>query len=146
MVFSASGLAIIIAAPRLGKLSDKIGPQKVMLTALIVSGILFIPQAFVRNPWQLMGLRFLLGFATAGLVPSINTLLKKITPDALTGRIFGFNISAFYLGGFSGSVLGGQIAAHLGIRYVFFTTSSLLLLNSCWVYCKVYKKLNVLQN
>jgi len=146
MAFSASGLASIMAAPRLGKLSDKIGPQKVILTALIVSGILFIPQAFVHNPWQLMGLRFLLGFATAGLAPAINTLLKKITPDALTGRIFGFNISAFYLGTFSGAVLGGQIASHLGIRYVFFITSSLLLLNAIWVYCKVYKKLNGMQN
>lgn len=143
MVFSASGLSSIIAAPRLGKLSDRIGPQKVMLTALIVSGVIFIPQAFVKNPWQLMGLRFLLGFATAGLVPSINSLLKKITPDALTGRVFGFNMSAFYLGNFSGSVFGGQIAARLGIKYVFFITSSLLLLNAIWVYYKIFKKLNL---
>ena len=117
-----------------------------MLAALIAAGILFIPQAFVRNPWELMGLRFLLGFATAGLVPSINTLLKKITPDALTGRVFGFNMAAFYLGTFSGSVIGGQIAAYLGIRYVFFTTSSLLFLNALWVYFKVYKKVNMLQS
>ena len=146
MAFSASGLANIIAAPRLGKLSDKIGPQKVMLTALIVAGVLFIPQAFVSNPWQLIGLRFLLGFATAGLVPSISTLLKRITPDSLTGRVFGFNISAFYLGSFSGAVLGGQIAAYLGIEYVFFTTSGLLLFNAVWVYYKVYKKLNVIRS
>jgi MFS family permease len=145
IAFSAAGLANIIAAPKLGNLSDKIGPQKVMLIALIVAGVLFIPQAFVRNPWQLIGLRFLLGFATAGLVPSINSLLKRITPEALTGRIFGFNISAFYLGGFSGAVLGGQIAAQLGIEYVFFTTSSLLLLNAIWVYYRVYRKLNALQ-
>ena len=144
IVFSASGLASIIAAPILGKLSDKIGPQKVMLVALIVAGFIFIPQAFVKNPWQLMGLRFLLGFATAGLAPSINSLLKKITPDALTGRVFGFNMSAFYLGTFGGSVFGGQIAAHLGIKYVFFITSSLLLLNAVWVYKKVYKKLNTI--
>lgn len=146
MAFSASGLASIISAPRIGKLSDKIGPQKVMLAALIIAGVLFIPQAFVQNPWQLMGLRFLLGFATAGLVPSVNTLLKKITPDALVGRVFGFNIAAFYLGGFAGSVFGGQIAAHLGFTYVFFITSSLLFLNAIWVYFKVYKKVNVLQN
>ncbi len=71
LAFSASGLASIIAAPRLGKLSDKIGSEKVMLIALIVAGIVFIPQAFAENPWQLMGFRFLLGFATAGLTPSI---------------------------------------------------------------------------
>ena len=90
MAFSASGLANIIAAPRLGKLSDKIGAQKVMLVALVVAGLIFIPQAFVKNPWQLMGLRFLLGLAMGGLIPSVNALIKRITPDSLTGRVFGF--------------------------------------------------------
>ena len=143
ITFSASGLANIIAAPRLGKLSDKIGAQKVMLVALVVAGLVFIPQAFVKNPWQLVGLRFLLGLATAGLIPSVNILVKKITPSSLTGRVFGFNMSAGYLGVFGGSVLGGQIAAYLGMRYVFFVTSALLLINAVWVYFKVYKKLNL---
>jgi DHA1 family multidrug resistance protein-like MFS transporter len=143
MVFSASGLANIIAAPRLGKLSDKIGAQKVILAALIVAGLIFIPQAFVKNPWQLMGLRFVFGLAAAGLIPSVNILVKRITPDALTGRVFGFTMSAMYLGVFGGSILGGQVAAHLGIEYVFITTSALLLINAVWVYFKVYKKLNL---
>ncbi|GKX66671.1 multidrug efflux MFS transporter [Inconstantimicrobium mannanitabidum] len=141
MAFSASGLASIIAAPRLGKLSDKVGPQKIMLIALLVAGVIFIPQAFVKNPWQLMGLRFLLGLATAGLTPSVNILIKKITPSSLTGRIFGFSMSAQYLGIFGGSILGGQVAACFGIRYVFFITSSLLLINAAWVYFSVFKKL-----
>jgi MFS family permease len=143
MVFSASGLANIIAAPRLGKLSDRIGAQKVMLVSLVVAGLIFIPQAFVRNPWQLMALRFLLGLTMGGLVPSVNILIKKITPDSLAGRVFGFNMSAGYLGVFVGAVLGGQVAAYLGIRYVFFITSALLLINAVWVYLKVYKKLGL---
>jgi len=142
MAFSASGLANIMAAPRLGKLSDKIGAQKVIFVALIVAGLIFIPQAFVKDPWQLMGLRFLLGLATAGLNPSVNILIKKITPGSLTGRVFGLTISAGYLGVFGGSILGGQVAAWLGIRYIFFITSALLLINAVWVYFKVYKKLN----
>jgi len=143
MAFSASGLANIIAAPNLGKLSDKIGAQKVMLGALVAAGIIFIPQAFVKNPWQLVGLRFLLGLTMAGLIPSVNILIKKITPDSLTGRVFGFNMSAGYLGVFGGSVLGGQVAAWFGIRYVLFITSALLLINAVWVYFKVYKKLSL---
>jgi MFS family permease len=143
MAFSASGLANIIAAPRLGKLSDKIGAQKVMLVALVVAGLIFIPQAFVKNPWQLMALRFLLGLTTAGLIPSVNILIKKITPNSLTGRVFGLNMAAGYLGVFGGAVLGGQIAAWFGIRYVFFITSLLLLINAVWVYFNVYKKLSL---
>ncbi|ACV63547.1 major facilitator superfamily MFS_1 [Desulfofarcimen acetoxidans DSM 771] len=143
IAFSASGLASIISAPRLGKISDKIGPQKVMLVAIALSGLIFLPQAFVTNPWQLIVLRFLLGIATAGLAPSVNTLLKKITPEAFAGRIFGFNMSAGYLGAFGGSLLGGQVAAYLGIKYVFFITSTLLLINTIWVYFKVFKKLSL---
>jgi MFS family permease len=142
MAFSASGLASIIAAPKLGKLSDRIGPQKVMLTALIAAGLIFIFQVFAKNSLQLIALRFLLGFATAGLAPSINTLVKKITPENITGRIVGFNMGAFYLGTFCGSLLGGQIASHLGIKYVFFVTSALLLLNAVLVYEKILKKLD----
>lgn len=143
LTFSASSLANIIAAPRLGKLSDKIGAHKVILACLIGAVIIFIPQAFVQNTWQLMGLRFLLGLASAGLNPSVNIILKKITPSSLTGRVFGFNMSSGYLGVFGGSVLGGQIAGILGMQYVFFITSALLFINAIWVYFKVYKKLSL---
>lgn len=140
ITFSAAGLANIIAAPQLGKISDKTGPHKIMLGALIAAGIFFIPQALVRNPWQLIGCRFLLGLASAGLIPSVNTFIKKITPDFLTGSVFGFTMSAMYLGAFGGSVLGGQVAAYLGIRCLFFFTSTLLFLNAMLIYFKVYKK------
>jgi predicted MFS family arabinose efflux permease len=52
-------------------------------------------------------------------------------------------MSAQYLGVFGGSILGGQVAAFWGIRYVFFITSILLLINAIWVYFKVYKKLSI---
>ncbi|EKQ54706.1 MAG: arabinose efflux permease family protein [Clostridium sp. Maddingley MBC34-26] len=146
IINSASGLANIIAAPRLGKLADKIGVQKVMLIALIVAGLDFIPQAFVTNPWQLMGLRFILGLTSAGLMPSVNILIKKITPSEITGRVFGINMSAGYLGIFGGAVLGGQVAAWFGIRNVFFITGALLLINAMLVYFKVYKRMNTLLN
>ncbi len=142
ITFSASGLANIIAAPRLGKLSDRVGAHRVILVALVAAGIIFIPQAFVTNVWQLMFLRFLLGLTAGGLNPSVNILIKKITPSSITGRIFGFNMAAAYLGVFGGSVFGGQVAALFGMKYVFFTTSVLLLANAVWVYFKVYKKLN----
>lgn len=142
LVFAASGFANMLAAPQLGKISDKIGPQKVMLAALVAAGMLFIPQALVTSPWQLMGLRFLLGIAAAGLLPSINTLIMRNTPKAITGRCFGYNQSAQFLGSFGGSLLGGQTAATFGIHYVFFVTGALLLLNALWVYTTVCKQVS----
>lgn len=139
-VFAASGLASMLSASQLGKLSDKIGPHKVLLGALVFAGITTIPQAFVRDPLQLGGLRFLLGMATAGLLPSVNNLIRKITPDALTGSAFGYNQSAQFFGMFLGSIFGGQMAAFFSIQDVFYSTGILLLINAFWVYQTIYKE------
>ncbi len=133
LVVASSGLASVLAAPFLGKLSDRVGPRKVLLYCLIFAGLVFIPQAFSTNPWELMIFRFLLGLATAGLLPCINTIVKKMGPSSITGRLFGYNQSAQYLGTLGGAVLGGQLAAIFGIKYVFFITSALLLINAGWV-------------
>lgn len=140
-VFSVSGVSSVLAAPQLGKLSDKIGAHKIILISLIAAGLFFIPQAFVKNPWQLLALRFLLGFTIAGLNPSVSTLIKKITPPRLTGRVFGIIMSAAYLGAFGGSVAGGQIAAAYGIPTVFVLTSSVMLLCAVLVYFQIFKKI-----
>lgn len=133
-VVAASGLATILASSRLGKLSDRIGAKKVLVVSLVSAGLLFIPQAFVQETWQLILLRFLLGIATAGMLPSINSLIHENTPVEMTGQIFGYNQSARSIGILVGSVIGGQIAALFDIHYVFLITGALLLLNSLWIY------------
>lgn len=140
VVFSASGFASMLAAPQLGRLSDKIGPPKIILAALIFAGLLFLPQALARSAWQLGILRFLLGLATAGLLPAINTLVKRTTPAPVVGRAFGYTQSAQFLGVFGGSVIGGQVASHFGIHVVFFLTGGLLLANALLVYKTVYSR------
>jgi MFS family permease len=129
LVFSSAGLAGIISAPILGKLSDTKGPHRVLVALLFIAAVMCIPQAFVHDPWQLLALRFLLGLFVAGLTPGINSILKSLTPPSITGRVFGFIISATYLGVFFGAILGGQIASKLGIRYVFFLTSFFLFID-----------------
>ncbi|WP_434511166.1 multidrug efflux MFS transporter [Desulfitobacterium sp. AusDCA] len=133
-VVSASGFANVLCASRLGKMSDQKGPDKVLLFSLLLAALVIIPQAYVQNPWQLMGLRFLLGIATAGMLPAVNALIKKSVPSSVSGRVFGYNQSAQYLGNVTGPLMGGQIAASYGIHYVFFFTAALLIINALWVY------------
>lgn len=133
MVFAASGLATVLVSPSLGRLSDRVGPRKVLLGSLVIAALLFIPQAFVQNTWELLALRFLMGMAGAGLLPSVNTLIKHMVPNEVSGRVYGYNQSAQFIGGLIGPVLGGQMSAMWGIRAVFFSTCALLLLNAGWV-------------
>jgi DHA1 family multidrug resistance protein-like MFS transporter len=132
-VVAAAGLANVLAAPTIGKFADKVGQQKVLMVCLVASALLFIPQAFVHNAWQLLVLRFVLGLFMAGLLPSVNSMVRRLVPDDIAGRMFGYNQSAQYLGNLCGPLLGGQLAAAFGITNVFFVTASLLFLNAVWV-------------
>lgn len=133
-VVSAPGLANVLSASRLGRISDKKGPSRVLFFSLILAVLVFVPQAYVQNPWQLMGLRFVLGIAMAGMLPAVNTLIRKNVPDSVSGRVFGYNQSAQYVGSVTGPVLGGQLAAHFGLHYVFSFTAVLLAVNALWVH------------
>ncbi|MEH6942814.1 MFS transporter [Bacillus sp. JJ722] len=133
IVTAVSGVSNMIAAPYLGKLSDQLGPQKVLQVCLIAVAILLALHAFVGSVWQLILLRFLLGFGLGGLIPAINTYLKKIVPQALTGKVFGYNQTAQYLGNVAGPLAGGLIASKLGIPYVFIISCCLLLGNAVWL-------------
>ena len=67
LIASVPGLAALISAPRLGKLSDRIGPDKVLIAMLAVSVFVILPMAWVTHYWQLGALRFLLGAVNAAL-------------------------------------------------------------------------------
>lgn len=53
MIASVPGVAALLSAPRLGKLGDRIGPEKILITALIFSVLLLIPMSYVQTPLQL---------------------------------------------------------------------------------------------
>lgn len=134
LVVAASGLATVVAAPRLGKLADRIGPRPVLIGSLLVSALFLVPQAWVTNAWELAALRFGFGLTTGGLAPAVNAIVRSLAPDAVAGRIYGYNQSAQYVGNIIGPVMGGLIAAHFGIPAVFYVTAGLLALNAGWVY------------
>ncbi len=127
IVMSASALGSVLAASRLGKLADRLGAWTVVMGCLVVTALLLIPQAFVTSAWQLIALRFLMGMALAGLMPSINSLIRHSVPVAVVGNILGYSTSAQFAGQVVGPLLGGFVGAHLGMRAVFITTSALML-------------------
>ena len=127
LVMAASALASILAAPQVGRLADRIGAWRVVIACLVACGLLLIPQAFVTDAWQLVLLRFLMGLALAGLLPSITALIRHSVPDTITGGVLGYSQSAQYLGQITGPLVGGFVGAHFGMRAVFFVTSALML-------------------
>ncbi len=128
ITFSAAGLGNICFARFWGKLSDHYGYEKILSYLLIVAVIIIIPQAFVTELWQLIGLRFLFGIVSGGLIPITSALIRREAPIEVQGEIMGYNQSFRFLGNILGPVLGGVVASIGGIHSVFYSTSLLFLI------------------
>ncbi len=129
-IAAVPGISALFSAPRLGKLGDRIGAERILLATLFTSVVLFLAMYFVTSAMQLGVLRFLLGFADGAMLPAVQTLLLRYSSDQVTGRIFGYNQSFMYLGNVAGPLMGGGISAIMGFRWVFVGTAIVVLVNT----------------
>ena len=129
LIVSVAGVSAVISSPYLGRLGDRIGNHKILLLGLVFSFCCFIPMGLVTAPWQLGVLRFLLGFSTGALMPSVNTLISKITPPEGVSRIFGYNQLFNNFGQVLGPLVGSAVAQAYSYSAVFFVTAGFVLLN-----------------
>ncbi|MET0969018.1 MAG: multidrug efflux MFS transporter [Tardiphaga sp.] len=132
IVMSAAALGSILSASRLGKLADRIGHSTVIVLALVIAGLLLIPQAFVTSSWQLIVLRFLMGLALGGLMPCVTSVIRHNVPDHFVGIVLGYSVSSQFAGQVVGPLLGGFVGGHVGMRAVFLGTSVLLLASALY--------------
>jgi MFS family permease len=132
VVMAASAVGSVLAAPRLGRLADRIGPWNLVIGSLAVCGALLIPQAFVTNSWELIGLRFLMGMSLAGLLPSINATIRHSVPAGGAGMILGYGTSAQYTGQVLGPLAGGFVGGHFGMRAVFLATTVIMFVGAAY--------------
>lgn len=132
MIASVPGVAALLSAPRLGKLGDRIGPEKILITALILSVLLLIPMSFVQTPLQLGILRFLLGAADGALLPAVQTLLVYNASNQIAGRVFSYNQSFRDIGNVTGPLIGSAVSASYGFRAVFCITAAVVLCNAIY--------------
>lgn len=137
LVGAVTGLANMLFSPRLGRLGDRIGSEKVLLFCMLGASLVFIPHAFVTALWQLYLLRFMLGIAIGGLNPSVNALLRRSIPQAMVSRVYGFNTTFTCLGNLAGPLIGGLLATKYGIQGVFVMSSAFLLVCALWVNLKL---------
>jgi len=134
LVVAISGIANLVGAPTLGKLSDHIGQRKVLLLSLCAASLMYIPQALADSIEVLLVGRFLLGLFIGGMIPSLNVLVKKKAPEELQATAFGFNSSATFMGNLIGPLIGSSVAAVYGIKNVFYVTMAVLLLNAVIIF------------
>jgi MFS transporter, DHA1 family, multidrug resistance protein len=137
IAFSITGVANVISAPFLGNRSDVIGYRRVLLISLLGATLTTLPQAFTHNYFVFTAERFAVGLFIGGLLPAANALVGRLVPRSERGTIYGMTSSAMFMGNSLGPLLGGFLAAGLGLSWVFLMTGAVLALNLVWVYYRV---------
>jgi len=131
-VGSVTGISNMICAPLLGRLSDRIGASLILIISLAGAAFMLIPQAFAGSVGELLIWRFLLGCFMGGLIPTVNALIRRYTPDGKESRSFSFNSSALSLGNMAGPVVGGALSGLIGIEGLFILSGVLLFMTCVW--------------
>jgi MFS transporter, DHA1 family, multidrug resistance protein len=110
-VVSAFALMRVIGALPAGRLVDRFGEHKVMAVGIAIVAVSSLLAGFSRSFGQLLVLRGIGGVGSAMFSVSTQTLLLVIVPGEQRGRASGLYNGGFLLGGISGPVLGGFVAA-----------------------------------
>jgi DHA1 family multidrug resistance protein-like MFS transporter len=116
-----SGLAAVTA----GRQVDKYGYKQVLILCTVVSAVLLVPHALVREIWQLVVLRALVGVCVGGTFPVVNAAIAALAERKRQGAVYGFNASASAIGRAWGPMLGAAVATAFGFRAVFIATAVL---------------------
>jgi DHA1 family multidrug resistance protein-like MFS transporter len=73
-------------------------------------------------------LRLAYGAFVAGILPALLGVVTASSPADRRGAMMGLSSSAIMIGNLLGPISGGFVAAHAGLRAVFFVSAGLLLL------------------
>lgn len=130
---SATGLSLTLTAPVWGTLADRYGRKPMFMRALVGAGVLIGVMGIAQSVWQLVALRFLMG-AFAGTMGAAAALVASTTPREKVGYALGMLQTGQFSANMLGPVIGGIVAASLGIRESFIFCAALYVIAAILVF------------
>jgi len=112
----------------MGVLSDRIGPQKVLVVNLFLQGLCIFGLISSRSVAPLYLLSALFGFGYGGTGPQIPVVTAKFFGLSSMGAIFGMLILSGQIGGAIGPLLAGKIFDHTKSYFLGFTLGGITVL------------------
>ena len=130
MIESIASLMAGLSAVTLGRLGDRLGHRRLLVSCTTLSGIFSGLAAFVRSIPELIGFRVAFGLAAGGTSPVMNAIIADSVPVGGFGRAYGLTTAAGSSGWGLGPLVGGALAAQYGLRMPFVATGVMLVLVS----------------
>lgn len=126
-ILGAGALAAALGSVVGGRLAERFGARRVMISALVLAGLASLPQAAVASIPELFALRVLSSFALGAVIPVANLVVRASVPAERQGEAFGIAASATSIAFGIGPLGGGLLAASFGFGAPFLVPGILLL-------------------
>lgn len=125
-IFSVCAISIMIASPILGAAGQRFGFLKVLSCSLFFAGLLISAQVLGRTLFEFGVWRFIAGFAIAGLIPLVNSIISTECPPDKKGEVFGFNFLTGHAGMALGPFAAGALSGWFGYQAVIVASGLIL--------------------
>ncbi len=104
-VDTSSFIGMLIGAPLLGRLSDKIGRKKIFGLDLLFFVVFAITAGLSSNFYELFISRLLMGFGIGGDYPISSTMMSEFSPKNSRGKLLLGMVGMYWLGAFISAVM-----------------------------------------
>lgn len=134
VIMGSQIIALVVARPILGRISDRVGRNKPIIAGILASVLLISAIPFTVNFTFLLLLVTGYGVAFASVLSSTSPMMCEVAPAGLVGASMGFLATTMDIGQTLGPIISGVIFAS-DFRYLgLFVSLSLLLTVSIFVF------------
>ncbi|MCC3377503.1 MDR family MFS transporter [Cohnella sp. REN36] len=141
-VYSAYMIAMVVATPIFGKLSDMYGRKRFFLAGvfLFIAGSVLCGTAF--NMEQLIVYRAIQGIGGGALMPIVFTIIFDLFPQEKRGKMMGLFGAVFGLSSVFGPILGATITDNISWRWIFYINVPIGLLSFLFILSAYHESKN----
>jgi MFS family permease len=147
LLISTMAGASVVGALLFEKLQKRFKYSTIMKFGFIGLGSSVLLMSFLPPFWILLILGAVLGFSWGPLMPMLNTVIQRVIPENMRGRVFGIEMTIWGAGPTLTAVAVGIAVDGVGVQPVYFVLAAIVLALSVFVsFNKSNKQLDAARN
>jgi predicted MFS family arabinose efflux permease len=119
LVVSAATFGVAVGAPWMGRLGDRLGRRRVIVSAAFAAAVPTLAIASAQSALQMVTARFVEGLTLPGIFAVTVAYITDVWPAQQARSVTGLYVSGTIFGGFSGRLIAGMVAEVAGWRCAF---------------------------
>jgi MFS family permease len=133
LLISTMASASVVGALLFEKLQKRFKYSTILKFGFIGLGSSVLLMSFLPPFWVLLILGAVLGFSWGPLMPMLNTVIQRVIPENMRGRVFGIEMTIWGAGPTLTAVVVGIAVDGLGVQPVYFVLAVIVLALSVFV-------------